>query len=195
MKTILQPKIEGFIRIRDGETGEVLVDQSNAVHFENMSEALALSLANRSSGHIHEMLFGNGASTVSGTGAITYFPPNVTGSDARLYNQTYSKVVDDTSALDLDTTQNFIRVQHKLNATYSDIVINCFLGYSEPSGQDAFDDTTDNDGTFVFDEIGLRSFDPTPNNGKLLTHVVFHPVQKALNRTIEIVYTLRIYMS
>lgn len=191
----VKPKIEGFILIRDAKTGEVLVEKSNAIHYENMSEALALSLANRSAGHIHEMVFGNGASTVSGTGAITYFPPNVTGSDARLYNQTFSKVVDDTSPLDTDTAKNYVRVQHKLNAVFSDIVINCYLGYAEPAGQDAFDDATDNDGNFVFDEIGLKSFDPTPNNGKLLTHVVFHPVQKALNRTIEIVYTVRIYMN
>ncbi|RYD62465.1 MAG: hypothetical protein EOP83_14515 [Verrucomicrobiaceae bacterium] len=187
--------IEGFVLVRDAETGEILVDKKNAVHFENMSEAIALSLANRSSGHVHEMVFGNGASTVSGTGAITYFPPNVTGSDARLYNQTFSKIVDDSSPLNVDREANNLRVQHKLNATYADIVVTCYLGYAEPSGQEAFDDATDNDGNFVFDEIGLKGFDPTPNNGKLLTHVIFHPVQKALNRTIEVVYTLRIYMN
>jgi hypothetical protein len=195
MKNIVSPLIEGFVLIRDAKTGEVLVDKKNAIHYENMSEALALSLANRSSGHIHEMVFGNGASTVSGTGAITYFPPNTTGSDARLYNQTFSKVVDDSSPLDVDRDANYIRVQHKLNATFADIVVTCYLGYAEPSGQEAFDDATDNDGNFVFDEIGLRSFDPTPNDGKLLTHVIFHPVQKSLNRTIEVVYTLRIYMN
>lgn len=187
--------IEGFVLVRDAETGEVLVDKQNAVHFENMSEAIALSLANRSSGHVHEMVFGNGASTVSGTGAITYFPPNVTGSDARLYNQTFSKIIDDSSPLNVDRSANNLRVQHKLNATYADIVATCYLGYAEPAGQDAFDDATDNDGNFVFDEIGIKGFDPTPNNGKLLTHVIFHPVQKALNRTIEVVYTLRIYMN
>lgn len=195
MITTVTPKIEGFVLIRDPETGEVFVDKKNAIHYENMSEAIANAMANRSSGHVHEMVFGNGASTVSGTGAITYFPPNVTGSDARLYNQTFSKVVDDSSPLNIDGSKNYLRVQHKLNAVFSDIVITCYLGYSEPAGQEAFDDATDNDGNFVFDEIGLRGFDPSPNNGKLLTHVVFHPVQKALNRTIEIVYTLRFYMN
>lgn len=187
--------MHGHIEIRDAETKEVLVSKKNAIHYENMSEALALSLANRATGHIQEMVFGNGASSVSGIGAITYFPPNITGQDAKLYHETYSKVVDDASPLNNDDKRNYLNVQHKLNATYSDIIVTCYLGYSEPSGQEAFDDATDMDGTFVFDEIGLRSFDPTPNNGKLLTHVIFHPVQKSLNRTIEVVYTLRIYMN
>jgi hypothetical protein len=195
LKTNLKPKIEGFVLVRDRVSGEVLVDKKNAIHFENMSEALALSLANRASGQIQEMVFGNGASTVSGTGAITYFPPNVVGSDASLYNQTYSKVVNDLSPLNQEPDTNYLRVQHSQNQSFSDVVITCVLDYNEPSGQSFFDDATDNDGLFVFDEIGLKSFDPIPNNGKLLTHVVFHPVQKSLNRSIEVIYTLRIYMT
>ena len=47
---------------------------------------------------------------------------------------------------------------------------------------------------FVFDEIGLRasSQDSILGNGRLLTHVIFHPVQKSLNRLIQIDYTVRI---
>lgn len=186
--------IEGHVLIRDAASGEVLVDKKNAIHFENMSEALALSLANRASGQIHEMVFGNGASTISGTGAITYFPPNTTGSDARLYNQTYQKVVNDQSPLNTAPSTNYIRVQHGTNNVFSDVVVTCLLDFGEPSGQELFDDGTDSESSYVFDELGLKSFD-SGGNGKLLTHVIFHPVQKSLNRTIEIVYTLRIYMS
>lgn len=189
------PTVEGFVLIRDAITGEILVDKKNAIHFENMSEALALSLANRPTGHIHEMVFGNGASTVSGTGAVTYFPPNVTGKTAQLYNQTYRKVVDDLSPLNADSSANYMRIQHTQNDTYSDIVVTCLLAAGEPSGQDVFDNAADTESAFVFDELGLKAYDPIVGQGRLLTHVIFHPVQKALNRTIEVVYTIRIFMS
>jgi hypothetical protein len=191
----LGAKFVGHVLVRDRDTGEVLVDKNNAIHFENMSEALALSLSNRPTGHIHQMVFGNGASTVSGTGAVTYFPPNATGQSAQLYNQTYAKVVDDMSPLNVNVVDNNLRVQHTQNATYTDIVVTCTLETSEPPGQLSFDNTTDVEGTFVFDEIGLKAFSPIEGTGKLLTHVIFHPVQKSLNRTIEIVYTIRIFMS
>ena len=189
------PRFVGFVKIFDKDTGEILVEKTNQIHFENMSEALAMSLANRSIGHIHEMVFGNGASTVSGTGAVTYFPPNATGQSAGLYNQTYRKVVDDMSPLNTDPVNNNLRVQHTQNQTYSDIVVTCTLNSSEPSGQLAFDVSTDDETAFVFDEIGIKAFAANEGTGKLLTHVIFHPVQKSQNRTIEIVYTIRIFMS
>jgi len=195
MNEKLSSKFQGHILIKDKDTGEVLIDKMNSINFENMSEAIALSLSDRPTGRIFEMVFGNGASTVSGIGAVTYFPPNVTGQTAQLYNQTYRKVVDNLSPLNVNTTDNYILVQHTQGMTYTDIVINCTLEKSEPSGQDAFDNTTNTNGTFVFDELGLKTFSPITGNGKLITHVIFHPVQKSLNRVIEIVYTIRIFMS
>ena len=45
----------------------------------------------------------------------------------------------------------------------------------------------------LFDELGLKSYNPeAPDSGMLLTHVVFHPVQKSLNRMIQVDYTVRI---
>ena len=45
----------GHIKIFDPETGEVMVDKRNAIHYENMSQALANSLANKTTGFVHEM--------------------------------------------------------------------------------------------------------------------------------------------
>ena len=77
------------------ESGEVIVDKRNAIHYENMSLSLAESLGNGGSGWIHEMAFGNGGTSVDPTGIITYLTPNSTGTNASLYNQTFKKVVDD----------------------------------------------------------------------------------------------------
>ena len=184
--------VEGHIKIFDPESGEVFADKRNAIHYENISEALALSIGNKTTGFIHELALGNGGTSVDPTGVITYKPANNSGTNSSLYNQTYYKVVDDLSALNNDAQRNKIVVNHTEGAVYTDIVVSCLLDYGEPSGQAAFDNTNNFDGTFVFDELGLKSWAGTVNTGKLLTHVVFHPVQKSLNRLIEIEYTVRI---
>ena len=184
--------VEGHIKIFDPESGEVFVDKRNAIHYENISEALALSIGNKTTGFIHELALGNGGTSVDPTGVITYKPANNSGTNSSLYNQTYYKVVDDLSALNNDAQRNKIVVNHTEGAVYTDIIVSCLLDYGEPSGQAAFDNTNNFDGTFVFDELGLKSWAGAVNTGKLLTHVVFHPVQKSLNRLIEIEYTVRI---
>jgi len=184
--------VEGHIKIFDPESGEVFVDKRNAIHYENISEALALSIGNKTTGFVHELALGNGGTSVDPTGVITYKPANNSGTNSSLYNQTYYKVVDDLSALNNDAQRNKIVVNHTEGAVYTDIIVSCLLDYGEPSGQAAFDNTNNFDGTFVFDELGLKSWAGTVNTGKLLTHVVFHPVQKSLNRLIEIEYTVRI---
>ncbi|CAB4130350.1 hypothetical protein UFOVP116_400 [uncultured Caudovirales phage] len=184
--------ITGHIKIFDPTTNEVLVDKYNAIHFENISEALAQSISNKNSGFIHEMHFGNGGTSVDPTGIISYLPTNNKGQSADLYNKTYYKVVDDLSSLNNDPTRNKITVRHQVGARYTDIMISCMLDYGEPAGQTAFDNSENLDGDFVFDELGLKSWTGTAGTGKLLTHVIFHPVQKSLNRLIQIDYTVRI---
>jgi len=184
--------MEGHIRIFDPDSGEEYVNKRNAIHYENMSEALALSLSNKTTGFIHEMAFGNGGTNVDPTGVITYLPANSSGQNASLYNQTYYKVVDDNSSLNTDAGRNKLSVNHISGNIYSDIVISCLLDYGEPSGQQAFDNTSNFNDTYTFDELGLKSWIGTVNTGRLLTHVIFHPVQKSLNRLIQIDYTIRI---
>jgi hypothetical protein len=192
----LSYKVEGFLKVYDPNNGEVFVEKKNAINYENMSESIANTLSNRGYGQIYEMAFGNGGASVSETGVITYLPPNVSGQNAALYNQTYAKIVDDTSVFNLDPTRNKMTVTHTTGTVYTDILVQCLLDYGEPAGQAAFDNSTQTDSSYVFDELGLLSNYGTDNNGNvittLLTHVIFHPVQKSLNRQIQIDYTVRI---
>jgi hypothetical protein len=192
---MIQPglcKIEGFIKIFDPNSGEVLIDKKNAIHYENISIAMAQTLSDRNIGYIYAMAFGNGGSSVDPTGVITYLPPNVTGQNADLYNETYSKVVDDNSAANTDAVNNNMTVLHTTGKVFTDILVSCLLDYGEPPGQQAFDNSTNFNGEYVFDELGLKCWNGSATDLRLITHVIFHPVQKSLNRQIQIDYTLRI---
>jgi hypothetical protein len=182
---------EGHIKIFDPETGEVFQDKRNAIHYENMSVAMVQSLSNQGQGTIYQMAFGTGGTVVDPTGLITYLTPNTIGVNSNLYNQTYTKIVDQNSTLNVDPIRNKMEIRHISGATYSDILVSCLLDYGEPLEQEAFDNSQDLSGNFVFDELGLRSFNPE-GDGKLLTHVIFHPVQKSLNRLLQIDYTIRV---
>jgi hypothetical protein len=183
--------IQGHIHIHNPIDKITYVNKRNAIHYENMSIALAESIANSGQGFIDKMAFGNGGTSVDPTGIITYLTPNSTGTNASLYNQTYEKVVNDRSSSNLDPTRNFIETRHITGTNYTDVFITCLLDYGEPGGQEAFDNTNNNDSDYVFDELGLVSYSST-GNPRLLTHVIFHPVQKSLNRLIQIDYTVRI---
>jgi hypothetical protein len=182
---------EGHIKIFDPETNEVYIDKRNAIHYENMSVAMVQSLSNQGLGTVYQMVFGSGGTIVDPTGLITYLTPNTIGVNSSLYNQTYTKIVDQNATENVDPIRNKMEVRHISGATYSDILISCLLDYGEPLNQAAFDNSVDMDSDFVFDELGLKSYNPN-GDGKLLTHVVFHPVQKSLNRLLQIDYTIRI---
>ena len=183
--------IQGHIKILDPNTGEILVNKRNAIHYENMSIGLAESLANEGQGFINSMVFGTGGTYIDPTGIVTYLTPNSTGTNATLYNQTFSKVVDDRSVSNTDPVRNKIETRHVSGTNYTDILVTCLLYYGEPSGQDAVDAATGTESLYVFDELGLQSYS-SAGTGRLLTHVIFHPVQKSLNRLIQIDYTVRI---
>jgi len=183
--------VQGHIKIFDPTSQEVYVNKRNAIHYENMSIALAESLANAGEGFIYEMSFGNGGTNIDPTGIITYLTPNSTGTNAALYNQTYTKVVDDSSVNNTDPTRNKIETRHLSGTNYTDILVSCLLDYGEPDGQQAFDTASNTNDVYVFDELGLKSYSPD-GTGRLITHVIFHPVQKSLNRLIQIDYTVRV---
>jgi hypothetical protein len=181
--------VQGHIKIFDPETDKVIIDKRNAIHYENFSISLAESIGNKRTGWIYEMSFGNGGTSVDPTGIITYLTPNSTGTNASLYNQTYSKIVDGSAVNNNDPIRNNIETRHVSGTNYTDVFVTCLLDYGEPADQSAFD--TGVQSAYIFDELGLRAFSEN-GTGRLLTHVIFHPVQKSLNRLIQIDYTVRV---
>ena len=94
---------------------------------------------------------------------------------------------------------------HVNGLNYTDLIVTCTIDYDEPitgdttfnlagTSQDVQDTATNMEGSFVFDELGLKikSTSGSPGTGLLLTHVIFHPVQKSANRLLQVIYTLRI---
>ena len=133
------------------------------------------------------MRFGNGGTSIDGLGAVTYKATNTNSASGALYNQTHSQTIDEAISGSAD---NGTEVSHTSPNTYSDIAVTCTLDYGSPSGQDTADTATNMNDTYVFDELALYTANDT-----LLTHVIFHPVQKSANRKIQVVYTLRIRSS
>jgi len=191
--------VSGHIVIRDVETGEELVNKRNAIHYGNMAFIVAQALNKAPNAFINYMAFGNGATSVDTAGRVVYKTPRVTESlegGANLYSRTFFKVIADDPS---NTDTNLNRIDVIPGASHTDLVITCTLGFGEPAGQDLFDSSVNNDGEFVFDELALFTAPSDPNleidSSTMLTHVVFHPVQKSANRVIEVVYTVRVQLS
>ena len=183
-------KMSGHILIRDAETKEEIVNKRNAIHYGNMANMIAKALTNSADSYVHYMAFGNGATSVDAAGKVIYKAPRVSEAyenSASLYSRTFQKVISNNTTTD--------KIEIIPGTSYTDLKITCTLGYNEPSAQETFDTSTTNDGLYVFDELALLSYATDPTDSTMLTHVIFHPVQKSANRTIEIIYTVRVQLN
>jgi len=57
---IISYSLRGHVKIRDKDTGEILVDQNNDILYGNMSEVIAQALVGNGNAFIAYMGFGNG---------------------------------------------------------------------------------------------------------------------------------------
>ena len=111
--------VDGYIKIWDPNSGDIFVNKHNAVHAENFSQSIASALASllisgtaSTANTIYEMHLGNGGTTVSGAGVVTYKSPNVNISTDDLYNKTYFKVIDQNDTVNnLAPADNFMSVE------------------------------------------------------------------------------------
>ncbi len=190
-------KMQGHLLIRDAETGEELVNKRNAIHFGNMAFVIAnaMSYWKTADNGIYHMAFGNGGSDVLNTGEIKYKATNtanIKDDSAALYNRTYYKIIGKDPNTD---TKNNVSIVTS-SSSYTDLKITCTLDFGEPASQTTSDTATSDSATdYIFDELGLYAYNVSGIGSEyLLTHVIFHPVQKSLNRVIEIVYTIRVQL-
>lgn len=186
--TNLPLNITGHVKIED-DLGQVLVDKFNAVHPQNMSRVIARALSNENNYRIHRIAFGNGGTEIDAAFTITFKtpndgqPPDTQTWESRLYNETYSEIIDDSNTLLLGTDPGSAgprvgtragggakpendpaTVEHvsgpgtrsrELGLT-SEVVVVAVLNPTEPAGQLNNDQTPNNiNSTFTFDEIGL----------------------------------------
>jgi len=191
--------VKGHVLIKDGQTGEVLLDKNNAVHNKNMAIAIARGLDNEpadiGSGvgkhQIYKIKLGKGGSTITSGNQITFQQPNVTGAAADLYFPTYEEIIDEGQAG--TPAENSVTYQESPPPDETTIVIcTATIAAGEPNGQDLTDSppNPNPEAQYAFDELGLFTYDD-----RLLTHIIFSPILKTANRELVITYTLTISVS
>jgi hypothetical protein len=174
--------VKGHVLITNSKTNDVIFDKYNSVHPQNMARIIARALAKEPNYYIYRVALGNGGAQYV-AGQIVINPP-ITGSDgsgwqSRLYNETYSEIVDADDPLvgtdPGDADANGVRpgggadpaddpapdnVVSQEVGTKSNVIVTMYLNENEPAGQTTSitDPTT---GTaqqyFDFNELGLYS--------------------------------------
>ena len=180
-------KIKGHVKITDKNTGEVLLDKNNAIHPQNIARLIARGMAHEPNAWVFKMALGNGGTHINSGQQITYLPPITTGIGAQLYNQTYEEQIDEVDSA-TPVNNSCISAASPLPALSSVVTCTMELDSTEPNSQQATDtNVTNPDDIFAFDELCLKSQD-----GLMLSHIVFSPIQKTSNRAILITYTLTV---
>jgi hypothetical protein len=217
-KDVIKSQVVGTLKIYDKESGEVLVQKKNAIHPGNMAYVLASAMGGKatsvnSSGsapYINWMQFGKGGSTSTTTLSYrsprvypTYDQLSISASNASLYVPTYEQETintvyypgEDMGAGSI-VPNNTAKVKFSVDVSHTDYAT-AVSGTIPTSDSSA---TSTQAEQFTFDEIGLLS--GVTNSGSLdktktlmMTHVTFHPVLLAANRTIVIDYTVTIQIS
>ena len=179
----------GHVLISDVDSGEVLLDKFNAINFENMAIAIANLLANQTDNgdgyYIAKMAFGRGGTVIDTNGNISYKQPKTNGSQGSLYEPNFGPSENEL----FEKSITSFEIAESTGQPYRDLTSIVVLDYNEPSSALASDNAMDfeDPSSYVFDELALVG-----DNGNFLTHLIFHPIQKSLNRKLEIRYTLRI---
>lgn len=199
-------KFASRVIIEDPVTGEIFLDDCNAVHPENMAYIIARGLANQNKSHIWKVAVGNGGSYVDSTGALHFNIPNTIGTTAELYNETYSEFADavGNSVTAMASTTDVTSLVEVIFTIAPDepgssqlLSDGQLLSNEQHPGDEQLIGNINAPGgyAFEFDELGLFAESDDVNHPFLLTHIVFHPIAKTQNRNLRLRYTLTISVS
>lgn len=180
---LIQVGVTGRCLISD-DLGNIILDQTNAIHPMNLSRAFARGLSHEPNQYIKRIAFGNGGTFVDIAQNVTYntvndgIYPDISGYKSKLYNETYSEIIDendihigqgaDASAKDDPLSRpndlsgpGVVSIEYQNTTTSlwnSKVVINCVLNRNEPISQyvtDLNDTEVPIDSAFEFDELAL----------------------------------------
>ena len=170
--------VTGTVVIKD-DLGEELLNKRNAIHPRNMARVFARALANEPNSSVYRIALGNGGTLTDASLNVTFntpndgLPPDVVDWRSRLYNETYSEIVDDTSSqLGTDpgsADQSGTRTGGGANpdgetgtgvvsndlGSISEVIITAIINANEPTNQVSIGQNQPESGSFVFDELGL----------------------------------------
>lgn len=96
--TEIKTLVKGHVHAAYADNGEVVLDQFNAVHPQNMAHIFARALAGEANSSIYRMAFGNGGTTIDAALQVAFKtpndgqPPDIATWDSRLYHETYSEI-------------------------------------------------------------------------------------------------------
>jgi hypothetical protein len=204
MQEVLRTTVSGHVLVTDRATGEVLVDNHNAIHPQNMATAIARGLSNSANFQIFKMKLGNQGTYIDNTQQIVFRPANTIGNAADLYNPTWVEVVDESQS-SIGVGNSVVFSQVPLSTT-SRVIVTAIIASNEainnPTDGGDGDPSLNPEGNFFFDELGLftkqttgTDFQMNPDGELMLTHLIFSPIEHTGNRELTIVYTLTISVS
>lgn len=176
--------VKGHVHAVD-DLGNVLIDQDNAVHPQNMARIFARALSGEANSAIYRMAFGNGGTTIDAALQVAFKtpndgqPPDPATWDSRIYHETYSEICyssptsinpllgTDPGSADQNTglrsgggavpsgDSSPDSVTSNEVGLISEVIIQVTLNGGEPLTQAEGDDVPSVLADFAFDEIGL----------------------------------------
>lgn len=178
MKQAAHLRVVGRLKITNADSGQELLNQTNAIHGQNFAFAVVRALSNEPNGVVSRLCLGDGGTFLNSSSVLTFRLPNSTGEQADLYSQTYEQLVDDQAA-GVSPSNFTVPVAPVAPSITSTVLVNALLTSTDPTNNPAV--------TYTFDEVGLKTAD-----GLLLTHIIFTPIDKTTAQTFLITYTLEV---